>query len=133
MAIRLTTTLNKISFIPNSTNSIIIKDFYEYMKANGTLKTTKIRILKAMIVFANFLGSISLFDFKSKQQTYYFPCVKKFRLNYIIHWLNCLFFYYYYRPALEIISAHYRNSIYRLLPLDRIWLHAPHLLFKLQI
>jgi hypothetical protein len=46
MAIRLTTMLNKISFIPNSTNSTVIKDFYKYMKAMALLKTTKIRILK---------------------------------------------------------------------------------------
>jgi hypothetical protein len=37
MAIKLTTTLNKISFVPNSTNSTIIKDFYEYMRANGSI------------------------------------------------------------------------------------------------
>ena len=56
MAIRLTTALNKISFIPNSTNSTIIKDFYEYMKANGTSENYQNQNLKAMIVFANFLG-----------------------------------------------------------------------------
>jgi hypothetical protein len=55
MAIILTTTLNKISFIPNSTNSTIIRDFYEYMKANGTSENYQNQNLKAMIVFANFL------------------------------------------------------------------------------
>ena len=50
MAIRLTTTLNKISFIPNLTN---------YQSQN----------LKAMIVFANFLGpDTSFFDIENKQQ-----------------------------------------------------------------
>jgi len=46
MSIRLTTTLNKISFMPHSTNSTIIKDFYEYMKANGTPENYQNRILK---------------------------------------------------------------------------------------
>lgn len=65
MAIRLTTTLNKISFIPNSTNSTIIKDFYEYMKANGTSENYQNQNLKAMIVFANFLGpDNNFFDIK---------------------------------------------------------------------
>jgi hypothetical protein len=69
MAIRLTTTLNKISFIPNSTNSTIIKDFYEYMKANGTSENYQNQNIKAMIVFANFLGpDTNFFDIKSKQQ-----------------------------------------------------------------
>lgn len=69
MAIRLTTTLNKISFIPNSTNSTIIKDFYEYMKANGTSENYQNQNLKAMIVFANFLGpDTNFFDIKSRQQ-----------------------------------------------------------------
>ena len=57
MAIRLTTALNKISFIPNSPNSTIIKDFYEYMKANGTSENYQNQNLKAMIVFANFFGT----------------------------------------------------------------------------
>jgi integrase/recombinase XerD len=69
MAIRLTTTLNKITFIPNSANSSIIKDFYEYMKANGTSENYQNQNLKAMIVFANFLGpQTSFFDIKNRQQ-----------------------------------------------------------------
>jgi hypothetical protein len=69
MAIRLTTMLNKISFIPNSTNSTVIKDFYEYMKANGTSENYQNQNLKAMIVFANFLGpNTNFFDIKSRQQ-----------------------------------------------------------------
>lgn len=35
MAIKLSTTLNKINFVPNADNSRKIKDFYEYIKANG--------------------------------------------------------------------------------------------------
>jgi integrase/recombinase XerD len=69
MAIRLTTTLNKIILVPNSINSTIIKDFYEYMKANGTSENYQNQNLKAMIVFANFLGpDTNFFDIKSRQQ-----------------------------------------------------------------
>jgi integrase/recombinase XerD len=69
MAIRLTTTLNEIILVPNSINSTIIKDFYEYMKANGTSENYQNQNLKAMIVFANFLGpDTNFFDIKSRQQ-----------------------------------------------------------------
>src|SRR5215212_9384939 len=69
MAIRLPTTLSKIILVPNSINSTIIKDFYEYMKANGTSENYQNQNLKAMIVFANFLGpDTNFFDIKSRQQ-----------------------------------------------------------------
>jgi len=68
MAIRLPTTLSKIILVPNSINSTIIKDFYEYMKANGTSENYQNQNLKAMIVFANFLGpDTNFFDIKSRQ------------------------------------------------------------------
>jgi hypothetical protein len=41
MAIRLITTLSKIDSIPNPANSTILRDFYEYMKANGTSENMK--------------------------------------------------------------------------------------------
>ena len=56
MAIRLTTTISKIGSIPNPDNSAILRDFYEYLKANGTSENYQNHNLKAMIVFANFLG-----------------------------------------------------------------------------
>ena len=69
MAIRLTTTLSKISSVINTDNSMIIRDFYEYMKANGTSENYQNQNLKAMIVFANFLGPhISFFEITSKEQ-----------------------------------------------------------------
>jgi hypothetical protein len=68
MAIRLATTLNKISFIPNATNLTIIKDLYEYMKANGTSENYQNQNLKAMIVFANLGPNTNFFDIKSRQQ-----------------------------------------------------------------
>jgi hypothetical protein len=35
MPVKLSTTINKISSICNSTNAALIKDFYEFMKNNG--------------------------------------------------------------------------------------------------
>lgn len=48
---------NQIGSIPNPANSAIIRDFYEYMKANGTAENYQNQNLKAMIIFFNFLGS----------------------------------------------------------------------------
>ncbi|MGI8832869.1 MAG: hypothetical protein ACR2IS_09565 [Nitrososphaeraceae archaeon] len=68
MAITLNTTLSKINCLPNVDNSKIIKDFYEYMKANGTSENYQNQNIKAMIVFANYLGpDINFLDIKSKQ------------------------------------------------------------------
>ena len=69
MVIKLSTTVTKINFVSNADNSRIIRDFYEYMKANGTSENYQNQNLKAMIVFANFLGSdTNFFDIKTKQQ-----------------------------------------------------------------
>ncbi|HET7389585.1 MAG TPA: hypothetical protein VFJ51_02095 [Nitrososphaeraceae archaeon] len=35
MPTKLTTTISKITSIPNSVNSGLVNDFYEYMKSNG--------------------------------------------------------------------------------------------------
>jgi hypothetical protein len=50
MTIRLSTTLGKISSVPNTDNSKIIRDFYEYMKVNGTSENYQNQNLKAMPV-----------------------------------------------------------------------------------
>jgi hypothetical protein len=68
MAIRLSTTLDKISSVPNTDNSRIIREFYEYMKANGTSENYQNQNLKAIISFASFLGSMNFFDIISRQQ-----------------------------------------------------------------
>jgi integrase/recombinase XerD len=69
MAIRLSTTLSKINSLTNIDNSIAIRNFYEYMKGNDTSENYQNQNLKAMIVFANFLGPDTNFsDIKNKQQ-----------------------------------------------------------------
>jgi integrase/recombinase XerD len=48
---------------------MIVGEFYEYMKANGTSENYQNQNLKAMIVFANFLGRhTNFFDIKSKEE-----------------------------------------------------------------
>ena len=59
MAMKLSTTLSHITTIPNSINSKAITEFYNYMKSIGTSENYQNQVLKAMIVFANFLGSIN--------------------------------------------------------------------------
>ena len=59
MAMKLSTTLTHITTVPNSSNSKIITEFYHYMKSIGTSENYQNQVLKAMIVFANFLGSIN--------------------------------------------------------------------------
>ena len=59
MAMKLSTTLSHITTVPNSSNTKIITEFYHYMKSIGTSENYQNQVLKAMIVFANFLGSIN--------------------------------------------------------------------------
>ena len=59
MAMKLSTTLSYITTVPTSSNSKIITEFYHYMKSIGTSENYQNQVLKAMIVFANFLGSIN--------------------------------------------------------------------------
>jgi hypothetical protein len=42
------------------------------MKANGTSENYQNQNVKAMLVFANFLGSINFFEVKSKQQIFFY-------------------------------------------------------------
>jgi len=58
---KLSTTINKISFVPNPTNSAIIREFSEYMKANGSSDHHQNNNLKAVIAFAKFIGPHSTF------------------------------------------------------------------------
>ncbi|MDQ6862800.1 MAG: hypothetical protein M3044_03135 [Thermoproteota archaeon] len=69
MPVKLTTTVNKISFVPNATNSAIIREFSEYMKQNGSSEHHQNNNLKAVIAFAAFLGrSTTFYDIRKKEQ-----------------------------------------------------------------
>jgi integrase/recombinase XerD len=58
---KLSTTINKIAFVPNPTNSAIIRQFSEYMRSNGSSEHHQNNNLKAVIAFAKFIGSHSTF------------------------------------------------------------------------
>ena len=69
MPAKLTTTVSKIAQVPNKTNSVIIEEFYTYMKAKGSSEQHQNNILKTVIAYANFLGSdTTFFDIRQKSQ-----------------------------------------------------------------
>jgi integrase/recombinase XerD len=69
MPMKLSTTINTITSIPNSTNAELLREFYQYMKANGTSESYQNGNLKIMIYFAKFLGpSVDLYSINKKEQ-----------------------------------------------------------------
>jgi integrase/recombinase XerD len=69
MPAKLTTTINKIQFVPNRTNSDIINEFYQYMKNNDSSIHHQNNNLKVVIAFASFLGpDITFYEIKKKEQ-----------------------------------------------------------------
>jgi integrase/recombinase XerD len=82
MPAKLTTTINKIQSIPNQTNSVIITEFYQYMKDSDSSVHHQNNNLKVVIAFANFLGpSITFYEIKKKQQILAFLNTKIKDLN----------------------------------------------------
>jgi integrase/recombinase XerD len=66
---KLTTTINKIALLHNSTNSALINEFHQYMKSNDASELHQNNNLKAVIAFANFLGTDTTFiDVQLKEQ-----------------------------------------------------------------
>ena len=69
MPAKLTTTINKISSVPNPTNSVIIREFSEYMTENGSSEHHQNKNLKALIAFAHFIGPhVTFYDIQKKEQ-----------------------------------------------------------------
>ncbi|HKG41275.1 MAG TPA: hypothetical protein VKA98_03995 [Nitrososphaeraceae archaeon] len=69
MPTKLTTTINKIASLPNSTNSALINEFHQCMKSNGASERHhQNNNLKAIIAFANFLDTdTTFFDIQLKE------------------------------------------------------------------
>jgi hypothetical protein len=67
MPVKLSTTVKKIASIPNSINSTLLSEFYQYMKSNGASDSHQNNNLKALTSFAHFLGSVTFFDIKRSQ------------------------------------------------------------------
>ncbi len=69
MPVRLSTTVNKIASLPNSTNAALISEFYQYMKNNGASDSHTNNSLKTNMAFAKFLGpDLTFYDVKIKEQ-----------------------------------------------------------------
>ena len=69
MPAKLTTIINKISSIPNPMNPVIIREFSEYMKENGSSEHHQNNNLKPLIAFANFIGPhVTFHDIQKKEQ-----------------------------------------------------------------
>jgi hypothetical protein len=69
MPAKLTTTVSKIAQVPNKTNSVIIEEFYMYMRVKGSSEQHQNNVLKTVIAYANFLGSETTFlDIQQKSQ-----------------------------------------------------------------
>ena len=69
MVAKLSTTINKIEKLPNSSNSKIINDFLLYMKGNGSSERHQNNNLIVMIEFSNSFGSnTSFYDINNKKE-----------------------------------------------------------------
>jgi hypothetical protein len=70
MPVRLSTTISKISLLANSTNQMLVTEFYEYMKDNGCSEKHINNNLKAIMNFADNLEptTTSFFDIRRKDQ-----------------------------------------------------------------
>jgi site-specific recombinase XerD len=69
MPVKLSTTVNKIPLIVNSTNEALIKDFYEYLKNTGASEKHINNNLKAMMNFANHIDpNTTFFDVQRREQ-----------------------------------------------------------------
>lgn len=69
MPAKLSTTISKISSVPNPTSCTIIHEFSEYMKENGASEHHQNNNLKALISFAKFLGPyVTFHDIQKKEQ-----------------------------------------------------------------
>jgi integrase/recombinase XerD len=56
MPVRLSTTVKKIASLPNSTNAVLMTEFYQYMKNNGASEIHTNNNLKTNMALAQFLG-----------------------------------------------------------------------------
>src|SRR5919107_1553864 len=69
MPVRLSTTVSKIASLPNSTNAVLMTEFYQYMKNNGASDSHTNNSLKTNMTFAKFLGQeVTFYDVKRKEQ-----------------------------------------------------------------
>jgi hypothetical protein len=70
MPVRLSTLLASIdTSVPNPTNAILIKEFYNFMKASSTSESYQKNNLKTVISFGKWLGNnMTLYEITKKEQ-----------------------------------------------------------------
>ena len=77
MPVRLSTTIGKISLMANSTNQMLVTEFYEYMKNNDCSEKHINNNLKAIMNFAdNLEPTTTFFDIRRKDQILIFLDIK---------------------------------------------------------
>jgi hypothetical protein len=57
---KLSTTVNKISLLPNENNTKLLQKFHEFMKENSASERHQNNNLKAILSFSNYVGRASL-------------------------------------------------------------------------
>ena len=71
MVAKLTTTINKIQKLPNSSNAKIVNEFLMFMKNNGSSERHQNNNLYVIIEFANFFDpEITFYDINKKDRIY---------------------------------------------------------------
>jgi hypothetical protein len=110
---KLTTTVNKITTVPNSVNASIIDEFYQYMRSIGASEHHQNNNLKVVIAFAKFLGSDTTFrEIQRKEQIIRFldTKVKSSEIDPEKKWITT-WNHYLYRIKLFMRWLHnYRNK-----------------------
>jgi hypothetical protein len=73
MPSKLSTTVSKISNIPNPVNSMLITEFHKYMQTSGSSERHQYNSLKMVIAFAFFIGKdVTLYTINRKEQIFSF-------------------------------------------------------------
>jgi hypothetical protein len=67
MPIKLSTTVQKIFSLSNKANSLLLSEFYEYMKSNGVSENHQNNNLKVLIAFARYLEPSSFIDIRTSE------------------------------------------------------------------
>jgi integrase/recombinase XerD len=69
MPVKLSTTIKKITSLPNATNAALLSEFHLYMKSNGASESHQNNCLKTNMAFAIFLGpSVTFYDIRKRQE-----------------------------------------------------------------
>jgi integrase/recombinase XerD len=67
MPIKLSTTVQKIFSLSNKANSLLLSEFYEYMKSNSVSESHQNNNLKMLIAFARYLGASGFVDINTSE------------------------------------------------------------------